>query len=1038
VALRVRLLGGLDVEGVEYARLGSRKARRLLARLALGRGRPVGADLLVEVVWPEPDRPGHPGDQLSVLVSRLRAVLGAARLPRVGTGYALHAEWLDVDALVGLVGEARRRLAAGTVAPARAAIDAALALDRGVLLPDEPPADWLDPERVAAARSAIAARLVCAEVALAGHDPWSAADAAWAVLAAEPYDEAALRLLMVALANSGRPAQAITAYAELAARLRGELGVDPAPQTTAGYLELLRAEPVTAPVTAGATGVRLPGRDEQLRLLDEAYAQAGTGTAVLVRVQGEAGIGKTRLLDAWTAGLPADGTLLRATGWELGGGLPLQVVLDAIAVRLRRLDHATVARLLGGPAALLAPLVGVPDLDADAVTPRALTLIGEPTGAGHSLLFTALDALLSRLAEHGQVTLVIDDGHWLDRTTLAWLRRVGQRLADLPLLVVVAHRPEEGPPPPATRTITLGPLDESAAAAIVGPSRSAELYARSGGHPLFLVELAHAAERRLADPTHVPDRDDGDLPASIRAAVAERCERAGAAAATIRRAAVLGPDVDLDLLAAVLDTPPARILDHLEEGVRRHLLVERGTGFQFRHQLIREALQAEVGAGRTAWLHRQAARSLGARGGQADPLDVAYHARLGGEPARTAQALADAGELAAARFDHAEALRLFDEALAAQDAPALRLRRARAALPAGRFAEAAQDAATALAAGAGAEAMEVAAIAAYCLRDFPTCRRLCDDGARLAEDRPLRTSLQALGGRVCHVDGDLAAAEQRLRTARDTAPPGMRALADLWYAPLCTDRGDPAGALELLRDPTLVQAARHPFVLPHRHLAAAQALGMLGRVADALGELSAVDEVATGQRTPRFAARADNCRAWILRNIGASGQADELNRAAYDRSFGAIGMTEPVADALLGLADGRLRAGELAAARELLDRARLETATPHPFAWRHLLRGTLLAGRCALAEGDRDAAAAAARQVLAEADRLDLPRYRTLARLLGAEAGGMSADDAQPDVVALDRFAPLEAWWLTAELAEVLDVPAWRELAATRRARLDR
>ncbi len=266
----------------------------------------------------------------------------------------------------------------------------------------------------------------------------------------------------------------------------------------------------------------------------------------------------------------------------------------------------------------------------------------------------------------------------------------------------------------------------------------------------------------------------------------------------------------------------------------------------------------------------------------------------------------------------------------------------------------------------------------------------------------------------------------------------MRALADLWYAPLCTDRGDPAGALELLRDPTLVQAARHPFVLPHRHLAAAQALGMLGRVADALGELSAVDEVATGQRTPRFAARADNCRAWILRNIGASGQADELNRAAYDRSFGAIGMSEPVADALLGLADGRLRAGELAAARELLDRARLETATPHPFAWRHLLRGTLLAGRCALAEGDRDAAAAAARQVLAEADRLDLPRYRTLARLLGAEAGGMSADDAQPDVVALDRFAPLEAWWLTAELAEVLDVPAWRELAATRRARLDR
>jgi hypothetical protein len=234
-----------------------------------------------------------------------------------------------------------------------------------------------------------------------------------------------------------------------------------------------------------------------------------------------------------------------------------------------------------------------------------------------------------------------------------------------------------------------------------------------------------------------------------------------------------------------------------------------------------------------------------------------------------------------------------------------------------------------------------------------------------------------------------------------------------------------------------VQAARHPFVLPHRHLAAAQALGMLGRVGEALAELDAVDKAAADQRTVRFAARADNCRAWILRNLGDADAADARNRAAHDRSLGAVGMREPVADALLGLADGRLRAGDPAAARELLARVAVETAVPHSFAWRHELRAALLAGRCAVVDGDRAAAVKAADHVLARAVDLGLPRYQVLARLLGARAGAVDPERAEPDVMALDRVAPLEAAWLTAELAEALDVPAWRDLAAARRRALD-
>ena len=175
MVLRIRLLGGLAVEGTDLARLGSRKARRVLGRLAVARGHAVGADTLAEVVWGV-DQPSHPGDQLSVLVSRLRSVIGADSLTRTAAGYLLRMDWLDLTALGELAIEARRRLDSDAIAPATAAARAALDLLRGPLLPEEPPdAEWLEAERAAVARHAAAARLVAAEAALAAGDPWTAA-----------------------------------------------------------------------------------------------------------------------------------------------------------------------------------------------------------------------------------------------------------------------------------------------------------------------------------------------------------------------------------------------------------------------------------------------------------------------------------------------------------------------------------------------------------------------------------------------------------------------------------------------------------------------------------------------------------------------------------------------------------------------------------------------------------------------------------------------------------------------------------------------
>src|SRR5947199_10661084 len=125
--LRVRLLGGLDVDGVDERALGSRKARTLVKVLALGRGQPVPADAVVDALWPGDDVPAKPTEQVGVLVSRLRSVLGSERLVRSDAGWALLVDWLDIAELDERVEEAAARLTAGSASAARAAARAALA-----------------------------------------------------------------------------------------------------------------------------------------------------------------------------------------------------------------------------------------------------------------------------------------------------------------------------------------------------------------------------------------------------------------------------------------------------------------------------------------------------------------------------------------------------------------------------------------------------------------------------------------------------------------------------------------------------------------------------------------------------------------------------------------------------------------------------------------------------------------------------------------------------------------------------------------------
>lgn len=1010
--LRVRVLGGFEVEGVPEGALGSRKARTMLKALALARGRPVPVDTLIDVLWG--DRPpAKPSDQVSVLASRARAALGTDRVTRTDAGYALVVGWLDVDAMAELVDEAERRLTSGATAAARAAVGAALALARGPLLSDEPDAAFADVDRVAASRLEARAHHVGARAALAAGDPGAAAELAERALDHDPFDEEALRLVMTARVQSGRPASALAAYARVRSNLAEELGVDPSPETEALHTSILLTgdEPIdVAPLPAAST--ELPGRERELAALDAARAAGG-----LVVVDGEPGIGKSRLLEAWSARTRREGTtVLTGRCEELGRALPLQPVIDAVAAHLRDLDRAEVDRVVGDDGGLLGPLLGRAGTD-------RLPTGAIDQGTGQLLLFQALVGLVGRL---GRAVLVIDDVHLAGPLTIEWVRFALNRLAEAPVLIVLAARTDELPPVPTGERLSLGPLDLQAVTELVGPERAEDLLARSGGNPLFLVELA-ASEAE-------------ELPTSIRDAVSARAERAGPdVAATLRAAALLSEDVDLDLLAGALGMSPVMVLDQLEEGARRGLLAEHGNGFRFAHGLVRNALAAGTTASRRALLHREAGRALAARPG-ADPIAVAHHARLGGDIVLAAEQLVAAAEVASACFDQAEAERLVDESLDLTETAAARLVKARIELLRRRYDEARSDADRAFALGAGAAAREIAAWAAHYQRRIDEAIVLGDDGAAIARTDDDRAACMLIAGWASHALGDFEGAEVRLDAARRRASGTSRSQASVFLGGLRIHQGRVDEGLALLHDHPDPAERLHGYPVLHGYMFQIMGLASLGRADAAL--IVANDLALEVERVDaeRWAGRSDNLRGWVLRNLGATGEADDANERAVEETK-ALGLIEPLSHAYLDLASGALLGGDSERAASFVQAAADADADVHAMQWRHRLRRRLLSARIALIDGDTDTALELGGGIADEADSRGIERYRLSGRLLMMHARLAKQESVDMDAVGelleqLPAVAGLEAWWMTADVAATTGSDRFQALAERRVAEL--
>ena len=522
--------------------------------------------------------------------------------------------------------------------------------------------------------------------------------------------------------------------------------------------------------------------------------------------------------------------------------------------------------------------------------------------------------------------------------------------------------------------------------------------------------------------------------------VSARCDELGPAGALLRTAAVIGPELDVDLLAAVLGRGVVDLLDDAERAVAGQFLADDNGTLRFRHELLREALAASATAGRAALLHRQAGRVL-ARRPDSDPVTVAQHARLGGDLMLASRALRDASARAGERFDHAGAEALLDDALLLHPDQDGWLARARVRTRRGRYPEALED--VQRAGAAGPAALEAGAWASYFGRRFAQAAQFAEDGALAAVDPATRARCLAVGGRTHHASGDLGRAERLLGEAFSLAEGADRVTAAAWLGVLRSHQSRPAEALPLLRPAARGHVGvEHTSATLHALLFTGHAHALAGRPALALAAFARYTEEVNRRQVPRFAGRAVNFSGWVLRSLGAAGEAADRHAAALE-----IGQSQGTAEltiaALEDLAEQCLDQGDPDGAQARLAEAARLLQGDLVFGWRLDLKHRLITGRLALLRGDPAQAAAVAGELESRAAALGVPRYISVARLLRHRAERalgqpVDLDRVQADLDLLDDSVALEAWWWTGEVAADFASPAWLDRAVDRAARLAR
>jgi DNA-binding SARP family transcriptional activator len=699
--LEFRLLGNLEVDqdGAPVD-VGGTQPRTVLAMLLVAGGRVVPAESIIEALWGyEP--PDSAAGTLQSYVSRLRRALvpGGPRseaskvLAWEPPGYKLviGSSAVDTHRFETLADQGRGMLLAGDYEGGRDRLAEALALWRGPALLEFAHLDfaWGFAAKLEERRLIATEDRVDADLRLGRHA--AVVGELGELVAANPLREQLRHHLALALYRSGRQAEALRILDDARRTLRDQLGIDPGRPLVELEAAILSQDPAldlpgqappaeTPPVPRDDLVARQPevpaeraggfvGRDVELRQGLAAVDEARAATRVVL-VEGEPGIGKTRLVEELAAAASAGGTtVLWGRAFE-GGATPAfwpwLPPLRALAARP------------GGPGA------------EGEIPPELASLVsadGGGAGAGSERsrfqLFDTVARLVAEAAGREPLMLVLDDVQWADLASLELLTFVAGQLVDSPVLVACTVRQLEVgrndavvealavlSRAPATRRILLRGLShhdtaslvELAAGRAVDPDVTAAIQARAEGNPFFATELA-----RLVLAERDQDWAFDAVPSGVRDVVRRRIALLPEDTVRLLQvAAVIGRDVDLALLTAASGGSADGVLDGIEPAVVHRLLApvpDRPATFRFSHALVREVVADDVSALRRARLHLAVADALAATSGDLDDAAeiLAEHlwaAAPIGVGQRAAEAIERAADVAVRRyaFESAEML----------------------------------------------------------------------------------------------------------------------------------------------------------------------------------------------------------------------------------------------------------------------------------------------------------------------------------------------------------------------------------------------
>jgi DNA-binding SARP family transcriptional activator/tetratricopeptide (TPR) repeat protein len=696
--LDISLLGEVRVAiDSSLVALRSTRVLALLGFLVAHRGAPQRREYIAAQFWPDSPEP-QARTNLRRELHALRAELPQVDQWLVATGGTLlwqldHSCRVDVEVFETAADRAAVAWAAADTPAFRVAAADAVRAYRGGFMPALYE-DWALAERDRLHRRCLNLldQLIEAERNDGSYGP--AIELARRRIDLEPLEEVGYRTLLQLQALAGDRAAALQTYHRCTSVLERELGVAPDPATAAEYERLASVPPTTpaggrhamAPTLAAkvptSSPVRLVGRERELGLLQRRWQEAGRGLAGFAVITGEAGVGKSRLLDEFCSVIQRGGfDALRARCFAARGRLALAPVsewlrspaLRAATSRLEPVWAREVDRLVPpegtGPAARPSPM-------ADAWQrhrffeglARAVLSLGRPT------------------------LLAVDDLQWCDEHTLAWLQLLLHLGQDHPLLVVAATRPEEvdgnaelAEMLRALRSagqvtdVAVAPLEPRQCAELagavrgraLGPDEARRLYAATGGYPLLVIESVRA---RLLDTVGTADAAEPaggsgqpDLGPKARAVLSGRIAQAGPTAREVAElAAVVGRDFTLDLLAAASDLDGDALIGAVDELWRRRIIRTRPpAGYDFVHDLLRATAYGETSPPRRTLLHRRVADALElihATDPGVAAAAAAYHFERADCPARAVPQHVLAAEVATTVFANSKAIRHYRRA----------------------------------------------------------------------------------------------------------------------------------------------------------------------------------------------------------------------------------------------------------------------------------------------------------------------------------------------------------------------------------------